>query len=167
MTTGPTLYRWDLSRVPHTDFPRLREIERLKVEILRDYDDALSRGAGKWCNWCHQLKPPTPEYFHRSARQPDGLGSYCKACRSAYMNEYRREWPGTFRRYRQQYYHSNLVIRRFFEEGGTPFVPKAKEKRCSRCGEVKPLTREFFHRDLGRPNGFNSYCKACRSKARG
>lgn len=34
-------------------------------------------------------------------------------------------------------------------------------KRCSGCGEVKPLSE--FHKNKGRKDGVNSYCKPCRA----
>ena len=34
------------------------------------------------------------------------------------------------------------------------------EKKCSRCGEVKPLSQ--FRRDKNQPNGYDYNCKSCR-----
>ncbi len=36
-------------------------------------------------------------------------------------------------------------------------------KRCSRCGETKPLND--FHRNRARPDGFQSQCAECRRAA--
>lgn len=39
-----------------------------------------------------------------------------------------------------------------------------KEAVCTKCGETKPLTAEFFHRDKTKPTGFRCICKECRSR---
>jgi hypothetical protein len=41
------------------------------------------------------------------------------------------------------------------DENGTP------KRYCSKCGEEKLLTTEFFSRDKNRADGFRSDCKAC------
>ncbi len=38
-------------------------------------------------------------------------------------------------------------------------------KHCSKCGEDKPSTAEFFHRNKNLADGFNRWCKVCCSKA--
>ena len=43
-------------------------------------------------------------------------------------------------------------------------MPKMKEAVCTKCGETKPLTAEFFHRDKTKPTGFRRICKECRSR---
>jgi hypothetical protein len=133
---------------------------------VQDELDALQRNypgvALKQCSSCWTLKPAIPEFFRRNRSTWDGLDSYCKVCRNDYCRRERRLYPGMFRRYERAYRLSNLVIRRAYEEAGFQFVPSAKEKHCPKCGQTKPLTREYFHRNLGRGNGFNSHCKACR-----
>lgn len=37
--------------------------------------------------------------------------------------------------------------------------------RCVRCGEVKPLTEDYWHHDNTRASGWNHACKSCRQKA--
>jgi len=37
-----------------------------------------------------------------------------------------------------------------------------KVKRCSKCGEEKPATLEYFHGDSSRKDGFRHDCKMCR-----
>lgn len=39
------------------------------------------------------------------------------------------------------------------------------EKRCRTCGEVKPLTPEFWPRDFNQPDGFQGWCKVCKQIA--
>lgn len=38
---------------------------------------------------------------------------------------------------------------------------KAKTKACSRCGEEKPLTPEYYHRNCHSKDGFLTVCKKC------
>lgn len=53
-----------------------------------------------------------------------------------------------------------------------PFLQNSRNKakdvpmshrRCTRCGQVKELSLENFHRNASNPLGFQSYCKSCRS----
>ena len=37
-----------------------------------------------------------------------------------------------------------------------------KSKACTRCGEMKPATAEYFHRASHRPDGLFTICKDCR-----
>ena len=41
---------------------------------------------------------------------------------------------------------------------------KEKTKICTKCGEEKPLTPEFWVKNKGCPDGFAGYCKACKSE---
>ncbi len=41
-----------------------------------------------------------------------------------------------------------------------------REKKCSKCGEVKPLTSEFYYKDNRSTSGFRSPCKVCVNKIR-
>lgn len=36
------------------------------------------------------------------------------------------------------------------------------QKTCTKCGETKPATTEYFSRDKGKRDGFKNSCKACR-----
>lgn len=45
-------------------------------------------------------------------------------------------------------------------------MEEVKMKKCSKCGEDKPLTVDFYYRDKNRKIGFVSDCKECRSKQR-
>ena len=126
---------------------RLEHIWRLQDECLQhDQDelDALQRNYPgvplRQCTWCWTLKPATPEFFHRNRTDPDGLDSYCKACRNDYQTRYRqfyRNYFGVgFRRSERRYTQETLAIRRWAEAGGIPFVPSAK--RSSAQGAARP-----------------------------
>lgn len=41
-----------------------------------------------------------------------------------------------------------------------------KTKKCPRCGKIKPLNADNYHRDKNASSGFRSHCKECRSKYR-
>lgn len=36
-----------------------------------------------------------------------------------------------------------------------------KNKKCPKCGVIKPLTAEFWHKNKSSKNGFTGYCKPC------
>lgn len=46
----------------------------------------------KKCTKCGEIKPATAEYFNRDRTKKDGVGSWCKECRSEYNREYNREY---------------------------------------------------------------------------
>ena len=37
-------------------------------------------------------------------------------------------------------------------------------RTCNKCGEVKELTQEFWHRSAQSSTGFNCVCKECKKK---
>ena len=39
-----------------------------------------------------------------------------------------------------------------------------KVKKCLRCGKEYPLTKEYWHVDRSRKDGFYIYCKKCRNE---
>ena len=39
-------------------------------------------------------------------------------------------------------------------------------KKCTKCGEIKPATAEFFSRDRTKKNGLRGYCKECSKECR-
>lgn len=43
---------------------------------------------------------------------------------------------------------------------------KLTRKKCSRCGQNKPMNLVFFSKNKGSKDGFYSICKACRRKKR-
>lgn len=53
----------------------------------------------KKCSKCQEVKPATPEYFHRTSEKKDGLYPSCKVCVRKYhqankeaLSEYTRQW---------------------------------------------------------------------------
>ena len=123
----------------------------------------------KYCYTCGEQKPATPTYFHRQPSNRDGLNSVCKVCRNAHMRAYRqfmRSFLGDlYKSYNPGLGQFRRAWRLHAEEIGRPLVGSGEPKECPRCHEVKPLTSEYFHRALSRSNGYQAYCKACRSKA--
>jgi hypothetical protein len=51
----------------------------------------------------------------------------------------------------------SVESRRLFEEINPTL------RLCTKCGDVKPLTAEFFHRNKGEKGGFVGQCKICAS----
>ena len=150
---------------PRVPSPRLEAIKAEQDAFLAEQEDLYQRiqaGELKPCPNCRVAKPPTPEYFRRNASTASGLDCYCKDCRKIYMRGYRQIYRLWLRRCERNYRQTRRFLRMDFEAASLPFVPKAKEKRCPRCQELKPLTREYYHRALSRPDGFQTYCKACR-----
>lgn len=58
---------------------------------------------------------------------------------------------------------------------GKPFVTmdefsgtlaKRGEKLCEKCGEIKPMTEAYFHKNQYAADGFRSMCRECRSAER-
>ena len=39
-----------------------------------------------------------------------------------------------------------------------------ENKTCSKCGEEKPATQEYFNRNKSRKDGFSVYCKVCKAE---
>lgn len=115
----------------------------------------------KRCTRCGEKYPATPEYFNRRPESEDGLKYWCRQCTNAYNRAYRLKFPVLKARLQRRYARSNRIIRLAAEQAGIPFVPKETENRCPRCQETKPLTTEYFRRDLAQANGFHGYCRPC------
>jgi hypothetical protein len=65
----------------------------------------------KLCTKCSTLKPPTE--FHRSSASLDGLGSYCKACRSSYAAAYYAGRRDELNARNKAYYRDNVDRKQF------------------------------------------------------
>lgn len=89
----------------------------------------------KRCIQCGQEFPLTRDFFHINRANKDGFKSRCKPCESAHT--------------------------------GHVHTPREKLpegiKRCTRCKELKPGTREFFTAHPNMRDGLQSTCKACRA----
>lgn len=90
----------------------------------------------KQCIKCKEWKPLTPEYFPRESKRKDGFNVYCKVCVNAYnRSRHNRKSP-------------------------LPETLPDGYKRCTKCKELKPCTKEYFyynrHNDI-----FFAACKKC------
>src|ERR1035441_3102070 len=77
------------------------------------------------------------ESFHKLNRSKDGRDNKCIDCKHV---EYKLKHP-------------------------QPEYPEGC-KPCTKCGEVKPATLEFFHKRGEYGDGLMYHCKICRNKAK-
>ena len=96
----------------------------------------MSEAAEKRCTKCKQWKPATLEFFHRGLSL-DGLYPKCKECK-------------------------NGQRRAYGQAPARPTEAETREKRCSKCKEIKPATLEYFHKD-STLDGLCYRCKECKN----
>lgn len=89
----------------------------------------------KVCTKCGESKPATTEYFHSSSDGKYGLRGRCKACIAANIHVYQPSASG-----------------------------EQEFKTCTKCGESKPATLEYFFRSSANQDGLNTRCKTCHSE---
>jgi hypothetical protein len=82
----------------------------------------------KRCPRCQQDLPATPMFWHRQRGTPDGLGAFCRPCKSEDSRQYRTKNPEATRRHWQT---NNLKARMdvLHYYGGYP-------PACACCGEA-------------------------------
>lgn len=88
----------------------------------------------KRCTHCKQEFPATLEFFHANPTGRYGLRTQCKTCHNA----------------RQRELQATPLVHIPVPDG---------YKRCSKCKQIKPATREFFYADRDK---FTSSCKSCK-----
>jgi hypothetical protein len=99
----------------------------------------------KICATCGVSKPLTAEFFQPYPRMRTGFRNQCRSCVNAQRRERYRPKPSR---------------RSEFAKAPT------QTKVCTKCGETKRRTAEFFPPDVRMVDGFRSECKACRAKYR-
>lgn len=107
-----------------------------------DWDRPIDRTREKRCGHCWQVQPLMAFRVDRS--RPDGRRSWCRACLTEQRNariDARRRARGLPSRDR------------------TRIIDRTREKRCSRCYEVKP--HDAFSRDRSQSDGRLTYCRPC------
>lgn len=93
----------------------------------------------KKCGRCKEEKPATNEFFNKDSKTKTGLRSYCKICQSIDRKEIK--------------------------------IPKKVSvlpdgfKMCSKCGEIKIATNDFFPKDSSVISGLKAQCKICNAVA--
>lgn len=107
-----------------------------------DWDRPIDRTREKRCGHCWQVQPLVAFRVDRS--RPDGRRSWCRAC----LTEQRNARIDARRRAR------GLPTR-----DRTRIIDRTREKRCSRCYEVKP--HDAFSRDRSQSDGRLTYCRPC------
>ena len=110
--------------------------------VDEDWDRPIDRTREKRCGHCWQVQPLVAFRVDRS--RPDGRRSWCRAC----LTEQRNARIDARRRAR------GLPTR-----DRTRIIDRTREKRCSRCYEVKP--HDAFSRDRSQSDGRLTYCRPC------
>lgn len=87
----------------------------------------------KKCSKCKRELPATSYYFHIDRQKKDGLHPSCKDCKSKQNNP-------------SYTYHGNR---------------KNGMRKCTKCGEWKPATKEYFYGNVKVCDGLHSNCKKC------
>jgi hypothetical protein len=97
----------------------------------------------KRCSKCDKEKPATAEYFSRQYTGRDGLRADCKVCAEEYLRKWRAANRGTQK----------------------PLAPDGY-KICTKCGEIKPATTEYFYHQARGRQGLSAECKVCQRMRR-
>jgi hypothetical protein len=117
----------------------------------------------KHCTRCGRVLPVGDFYRHRY--RTDGLDGMCKTCRKERTTTARREKRGRGlcvdcgRESGGARYCLDCLDKRRDHKNGIAVKPVQTTRRCSSCGEVKPVV-EFYRRAWGPA----STCKACEIK---
>lgn len=100
-------------------------------------DDSVPQSSGEYkqCQRCKKWLLANDNYFGKDKRRKDGRYAWCKVC----VREYQRNLP-------------------------PPIEPlPGTMKCCTKCKQMFPATREFFHGDKARKDGLYSCCKTCKN----
>jgi hypothetical protein len=114
-----------------------------KGSFKRQYEKNLDKGT-KTCSKCKIEFPMTTKYFGIRKSSKDGFKSYCKKCENEYIESHKN--PNIKSRPKPFYKDKQLV------------------KVCIKCGEVLPVTSEYFWENKKCKNGFMNVCKKCKSQ---
>jgi len=93
-------------------------------------------GTAKWCNACGTWK--NVEEFYKDKREASGLQAECKSCQKARHAERNTKTKA---------------------KGGNPVIKGPKI--CPKCKTEYERGEESFSKDMYKPDGLMSHCKAC------
>jgi hypothetical protein len=101
--------------------------------------------------------------YQKSLAEFPKVGAICKACKKIYHKQWRdkayaricSQCGKTRQPSDMQPQQHPDICKRCFQ--------KRKSKRCRKCGEVKPLTLEFWHEAPESADGFRGECLDCRA----
>lgn len=99
----------------------------------------------KKCTRCGEVK--SPEDFVKDKRNADGLGAHCRVC----QGKMKKAWKEK---------QEKVVGPR---EAKILEALAAGEKKCTKCGVVKPLSE--YHADKRSSDGHYSHCRDCHYQA--
>jgi hypothetical protein len=94
----------------------------------------------KRCSRCGVEKPATREYFSPDSRKQHGLSIYCKTCKAE-------------------------IARSRYVRLPKPAPPPDGHKKCTKCEQIIPATREYFYGDNRAYDGLQQRCKPCQLAA--
>lgn len=121
--------------------------ERKRVQIVKiEVDDVLVDA--KKCKMCGEVKPLYE--FHRSKNHLGGKAPFCKKCAGVAAKKWYEENRDKTNRQRRK----RIVVEKIKVNGVL-----VDAKKCTKCGEVKPL--DEFYRDKKGIGGRLPRCKVC------
>lgn len=143
------------------------------LTCLKEQIEARAEALFRKCPKCRDLL--SVEAFGINNSRPDGLQNWCKVCLSTHVNNVRKERTTAERRQPTRICkicHESKPRKDFHKHvNGTRWICischriillSRTEKRCSKCGEIKPV-KEFGVRS--RKTGYlNHSCKKCASE---
>lgn len=110
----------------------------------------------KICSICKNELPATTEYFPYSSKIKNTLRSACKKCTSIKNKERHKVY---YEKNKEKVNAKNMG--NYYKNHPKEEIPEGY-KKCSVCGEIKPLTIEYFNYSTRINDGFRGQCKECR-----
>ena len=171
--------------------PTIKELNAMSIPIITTVPDKIKIKA---CVKCGLYFPATEEFFYK---RRNGLRADCKICRRKFKKEINKKWkkanPDSVKKSIEKYKQKGEIKRnkaRQKKENTPEFKAKKIEKikrkllskaqptaisivnilglkKCTKCGEEKPNTKEFFswRSDYANPD-FSRICIDCQFKTR-
>lgn len=95
----------------------------------------------KRCSKCGELKPATPEYFHRSKSDRDGWFHYCKPCACASVKRTRSKNRKAYAEYTHKYNAEHPEWKYQYDRA---YYEKNKPRILAQTAEYKQAHKEWY-----------------------